>query len=294
MKWRLPIVILCIVLMVLPVWGEADVEVRMPPREDFHLFLLAGQSNMAGQGIVGAEDLKSHTRILAQAKDGTWRLAVDPIHYDKPVAGVGLGRSFAGVLTEANESISIGLVPAACGGSPIASWEPGAFHDQTKTHPYDDALKRVGRAMQDGVLKGILWHQGESDSTPARAAAYRTRLQALIQRFRVDLNAPRLPFIIGQLGQFPEKPWNPSRHTIDEAHQILAQEMDRVAFVSSDHLTCKSDNIHFDTRSLHAFGRRYAHVYQAVFPLSACGMGSTIHVVSSDSDSQNQHLKGER
>ena len=104
-------------------------QVRLPARKDFHLYLLVGQSNMAGRGRVAAEDRKPLPRVVSFSKEGTWVPAVDPLHFDKPrVVGVGLGRSFAIEVAGKNPAVTIGLVPCAVGGSPISSWEPGGFH----------------------------------------------------------------------------------------------------------------------------------------------------------------------
>lgn len=231
-------------------------------KESFHLFLLAGQSNMAGRGIIEEIDRTAHPRILALNSEGQWVPAVAPIHFDKKVAGVGLGKSFARSLVEADPDIRIGLIPAACGGSPISSWEPGGYHDQTKSHPYDDAIKRARLALEEGVLKGILWHQGESDSKPEAARVYQEKLEDLIARFREELDAPELPFIIGQLGRFPERPWNEWRERVNTAHINVADNDENAGFVSSAGLTPKSDNTHFDSKSLRTFGKRYADAYR--------------------------------
>ncbi|SVD48981.1 uncharacterized protein METZ01_LOCUS401835, partial [marine metagenome] len=134
------------------------------PKENFHLFLLVGQSNMAGRGKVSDADRKEHPRVLMFNKDHSWVPAVDPIHFDKSVAGVGLGRTFGIQMAEDNPDAIIGLIPCAAGGSPIRTWEPGGYHAQTKSHPWDAAISRAKAALEDGTLKGILWHQGESDS----------------------------------------------------------------------------------------------------------------------------------
>ena len=219
---------------------------------------------MAGRGEMSEMDQEINPRVLMLTKDGSWQYAADPVHYDKKRAGVGLARSFALELIKRDANITIGLVPAACGGSPISAWVPGAYHDQTDSHPYDDAIKRAKKAMQDGQLAGILWHQGESDSRPARSALYKERLLELVQRFRSDLETPDLPFIIGQLGQFEGKPWTPDRQRINQVQIEVAAEVPMAAFVSSDGLTSKADNTHFNTESLHEFGRRYAVQYLRV------------------------------
>jgi hypothetical protein len=113
-------------------------------------------------------------------------------------------------------------------------------------------------------LKGILWHQGEGDSGENKAAVYKESLLELVERLRTDLDAPDVPFIIGQLGQFEGKPWSPGRYLVNQAHIDVAQEIHNGGFVSSDGLTSKEDNTHFNTESLHEFGRRYAEVYLGV------------------------------
>ena len=217
------------------------------------LFLLAGQSNMAGRGDVEMQDQQTHPRVLALAKDGSWVLACDPMHYDKPTAGVGPGKTFGAILADADPNNTIGLIPAACGGLPIAAWEPGAFFDQTASHPYDDAIARTKLALRDGTLAGILWHQGESDCDAANAALYQARLEALIARFRDDLDAPDLPVVIGQLGQFPSAPWTEYTRMVNEAQLAVAKKTPHAVLVKSDGLTCKSDNIHFDAPSQREF-----------------------------------------
>ncbi len=244
-------------------WG-ADAE--QPARDRFHLFLLVGQSNMAGRGVVADQDRVAHPRVMTLSKEDTWVPAADPIHFDKPGAGVGPGRSFGIALAEQNPGIRIGLIPCAHGGSPISTWEPGAHFHQTDSHPYDDAMRRAKRALQDGVLKGILWHQGENDSHPELAAVYAEKLVALIARFRNDLGAPSAPFIIGQMGQWPEVPWSDAKKQVDEAHKMIARKSPACLFVSSDGLGLKADKVHFDAKAQRELGRRFAEAYQEIQP----------------------------
>jgi len=254
----LKVILFC--LIALPIVAEESA-VKLPAKEKFQIFLLAGQSNMAGRGKIGPEDKVPYPRVLVLSKEGVWKPAVAPLHYDKSAAGVGLGRSFAIALAEKYPDITIGLVPAACGGSSISSWVPGGYHGQTKSNPYDDAVSRTKIAMTSGELKGILWHQGESDTGAERSAKHEQQLKDLINRFRVEFSNPTLPFVIGQLGQFTEKPWNSGRTKVDQAQRAVAKEVPHCAFVSSDGLTSNSDIVHFNTESLHEFGRRYAEAY---------------------------------
>jgi hypothetical protein len=246
-----------------PFSSAAD-PITLPPKDKLHLFLLVGQSNMAGRGTVEPEDQKVHDRVLMLGKAETWTHAVDPMHWDKPSAGVGLGRTFGREIAEASPDIVVGLIPCAVGGSPIDVWQPGAFYAPTKSHPWDDALRRAKTALKDGTLKGILWHQGESDCKPELAAAYEAKLHDLIQRLRKELDAPEVPFIVGQMGFFDDVPWTPEMKLVDEAHRNLPKKVKNTFYVGSEGLKHKGDKIHFDSPSFREFGKRYAAAWTLV------------------------------
>lgn len=233
----------------------------LPDKEHFHLYFLVGQSNMAGRGSVEAQDKEPLPRVLMLNKAGEWVPAVDPLHFDKTAAGVGIGRSFAKIIAAANPGVTIGLIPAAVGGSPIDAWQPGYYYQPTQSHPWDDAIVRAKIALRSGTLKGILWHQGESDSNKELAPAYEAKLHNLIERMRAELNAPKVPFIVGQLGKFEGSPWNEFKLKVDQAHRELPQKVPNTAFVSAEGLSDKGDKTHFNSASYREFGKRYAEAY---------------------------------
>ena len=233
----------------------------LPSKENFHLFLLVGQSNMAGRGVVTPADKLPHPRVLMLNQASEWVPAIDPLHFDKPAAGVGLGRSFASAIADANPGVTIGLIPCAVGGSPIDAWKPGVFYQPTQSHPWDDAMRRANVALKSGTLKGILWHQGESDATRELAPAYAAKIHDLIARFRAELHRPAVPFVAGQLGRFAESPWNEFKTQVDQAHRDLPRKVPRTAFVSTEGLKDKGDKVHFDSDSYRELGRRYAEAY---------------------------------
>src|SRR5687768_5925999 len=114
------------------------------PDPDFHLYLLAGQSNMAGRGLPEGNDTTVVATVLVLNKDNTWQPAREPLHWDKPVAGTGPGFSFGREMAaRAGKKNRIGLIPAAHGGSSITAWVKGGYHDQTKGYPYDEAIRRA-------------------------------------------------------------------------------------------------------------------------------------------------------
>ena len=234
----------------------------LPAKENFHLFLLVGQSNMAGRGLMTDADNIPPARVLMLNQAGAWVPAAHPLHFDKPKAvGVGLGLTFAEAVAAAQPEVTIGLIPCAVGGSPIDSWQPGFYYDATQSHPWDDALRRAQRALGAGTLKGILWHQGESDSTPELAQGYAAKLQALVSRLRTSLGAPGVPFIVGQMGRFEGSPWTDYKIQVDRAHRELPEKIAHVAYVSAEGLKDKGDKTHFDSASYRELGRRYAAAY---------------------------------
>ncbi|MCF2446759.1 sialate O-acetylesterase [Dyadobacter sp. CY345] len=234
-------------------------------KKQFHLYLLAGQSNMAGRGVVENEDKTTHPRVWMLNKSNQWELAAEPLHFDKPtVAGVGPGFAFAKEMAKMDTNIVIGLIPCAVGGSPIGVWEPKKYYEPTKTHPYDDAIRRTKIAMKKGILKGILWQQGESDSDSVKSGVYSTKLELLVKNFRKSLKIKYLPFVAGLIADFYIVN-HPYANTINEAIEQLPNQTKHTAFVSSTALKHKGDDTHFDSPSARELGKRYAAVFQAFY-----------------------------
>lgn len=250
--------------LLVSVWQPSHAA-ALPDKESFHLFLLVGQSNMAGRGVVDEAAKTAHPRVLMFDKQREWKPAVDPLHFDKPnIVGVGPGRAFANAVAEANPEIVVGLIPCAVGGSPISAWQAGAFYKSTESHPWDDALARAEVALKDGQLKGILWHQGESDSKPGLVEQYEEKLHELIGRFRAELDALDVPFIVGQMGVFEERPWSEAKHQVDRAHKEVSKKVSRTGFASAEGLNHKGDEVHFDTDSARILGQRYYEAWRAL------------------------------
>ena len=71
---------------------------QLPAKKDFHLFLLAGQSNMAGRGKLDDEARQPQPRVFSLNKEGQWQPAADPLHWDKSAAGTGIGKPFGEII----------------------------------------------------------------------------------------------------------------------------------------------------------------------------------------------------
>ncbi len=247
--------------------STASAQSSVPSRkEDFHLYLLIGQSNMAGRGVV-PPDQKPHPRVLKLDKENKWVPSTEPLHFDKPIAGAALGTSFAATMAEtAPEPIVIGLIPCAVGGTPLSRWEKDG-------DLWKQALARLEVARQHGTLKGILWHQGEADSTTSLAPTYGKRLAAMVSDLRTQISSPNMPFVAGHLGTFIVES-NPNGtpnlwRKINEEIDSLPSNVPHAAVVPSEGLGHKGDRLHFDTAALRDFGKRYAEAMQRLHKSSA-------------------------
>jgi len=227
-------------------------------KSKFHLYLLIGQSNMAGRGAVEESDKAPHPRVMMFTKENAWAPAVDPLHFDKPIAGVGLGSTFGRVMAEADSGIIVGLIPCAVGGTPLARWQKGK-------DLYEQALVRAKAAMADGELKGILWHQGEGDSKREDdAKTYGDRLAKMVTDLRADLGVGDVPFVAGRLGEFlkPKADEPVFFGVVNAGIDSIATRVPKATAVSSEGLKHKGDGVHFDSPSLREFGKRYAAAMQ--------------------------------
>lgn len=225
-----------------------------------NVFLLAGQSNMAGRGNLSDVPPISDPRIL-MFRDGRWMVAEEPIHQDKASAGIGLGVSFAASLLQSHPELApIGLIPAAIGGSPMESWIPGA-------ELFERAVALTRQALEvPSVLKGILWHQGESDAgTEENAMLYPERFKKMAQAFREIFKDDQVPIIIGELGHFLQN-YPKCKHypAVNEQLRKLAETVPNCRFVSSEGLLDIGDSLHFNATSCREFGTRYAAAYSAL------------------------------
>lgn len=215
--------------------------------KDLHIYLLIGQSNMAGRAKVPEDVAGVIDRCYLLNKENRWVPAKNPLNlYSTIRKGEGMqklgpGHSFVQAMLQADPDLKIGLIVNARGGSKIEQWrDTGKYYLST--------LGRAKAAMQAGTIKGVLWHQGESNS--GTVDGYLDQLKALIGNLRRDLNDTGLPFVAGQVNNTPVL-------KINEVIASLPDVVPNTAVVSSEGLKC-TDRWHFDTASQIELGRRYA------------------------------------
>ncbi|PRY24901.1 protein of unknown function (DUF303) [Aliiruegeria haliotis] len=222
------------------------------------VFLLAGQSNMAGRADFDGGQLYP-TGVMQYTRAGTLVAATPPLDHHSPQAGsMGLSLQFAIDYTTARPNRDLVLLPAAQGGSGFADGHWNSGDDL-----YEDLVARANTLFAENPtfrLAGILWQQGEADSKSVEAAeAYGDRLAAMVASLRNDVTAASAttPFVCG--GLLPSIPVDafPYSATVQDTLKEIQTRLTHVAFASSDGLTDIGDDLHFDAASLRLLGGRF-------------------------------------
>jgi hypothetical protein len=229
-------------------------------KKELHIYLLIGQSNMAGRAeIMGSDaDTLENVFLYTGNPEKQWEKAANPlnkcssIRKDLSMQKLGPGYHFAKNMLEFDKENSIGLVVNAKGGTSISEWKPGS-------HFYNEAVKRTKDALESGNLKGILWHQGESDVSALDT--YTSQIVNLMEAFREDFNSPDLPVVVGQLSED-----KPQRIQFNKMILQLPFYIENVGVVTSEN-TITFDSTHFNRQSQRLLGERYAREMQKLLNL---------------------------
>jgi len=207
------------------------------------VFLLIGQSNMAGRAALEEGDDQPIPRVLLLDDQGKWIPATNPLNRfatDRKVLSmqrISPGFGFAKAISKAFPEATIGVISNARGGTSVEQWQKG--------QPlYDHTIERL-QAVRNLKVDGVIWHQGEANRDDPR---YLGKLQNVIESLRADLKSPKLPFVAGEI--YGEAPVN----------DLLGQLPDKVPAtgVASASGLKVFDKVHFDRKSQITLGERYA------------------------------------
>ncbi len=245
---------------------------------NFYIFLCFGQSNMEGQGSITDADRNVDERFLAMRTtdcDGelySWRKAVPPLA--RCEVGLGpvdyFGRLLIDSLAPHNPNIRIGVVDVAVAGCGIelfsmvddsdleykktaADWMQGMIAAYGG-RPYQRLVDAAKEAQKAGVIKGILLHQGESNTgNPAWPGQVAAIYDSLISQ--LNLKAEDVPLLVGEVVT------SEVGGACGSHNNVVAKvpEVVKNAYVvSAKDLKGKSDNLHFTDDSYRILGKRYA------------------------------------
>ncbi|WP_118976806.1 sialate O-acetylesterase [Taibaiella koreensis] len=222
-----------------------------------HSFLMIGQSNMAGRGYLKEVPLIFDEKIK-MLRNGRWQILSEPVNYDRPVAGASLAVSFAAAWRMDHGQEEAGLIPCAEGGASLDDWTVGSA---LFTH----AILQARLAQRSSKLTALLWHQGESDCFPDRAAVYSEKLGVIVDALRRELDAPDMPLIVGGLGDYLTSgiygQYFSAYAQVNEALRHFALTQPHCYYVSATGLSSNPDGVHLNAVSLRRFGIRYYRAF---------------------------------
>jgi hypothetical protein len=235
---------------------------NLPSPDSLFIFFMTGQSNMAGRGFVEPSDTIPNKRILTIDKTNRWIYAKEPLHFYEPsLTGLDCGMSFAKKLLDSIPlGITIAMIPCAVGGSTIEQWVNNETFRGVML--LDNFTGKLDFVKDYGKIKGIIWHQGESNAKSELIPKYSQRLDSLISVFRISVKNDTLPIVLGELGSYStpmekQNKWDAVNSII---HTIAATD-NNLAVIETEDLKHKGDNVHFDSQSLRKLGERYAKKY---------------------------------
>ena len=254
------------------------VEASEPSGDLQDIFLLIGQSNMAGRAPIEELDTDVVEGALLFTGYG-WEPLTNPVNrystviVGDPLSRLGPGYTFARKLAEVTGR-RIGIVSNARGGTSVSQWQKGYSGDKD-FDLYQQAVNRARAALEmtpGARLAGLIWHQGEADDSPTLAPHYLSRLKCLTEDLRADLDAPDAPLIVGEVGG-----WDGHGSHINPMLRQVGTQIERAYWISSAVLVPLplqdgSPNLkdpHFNTLSQRVLGGRYAdRVLEVVYGLS--------------------------
>lgn len=209
---------------------------------------------MAGRGYLLDSDLTETVNGVYLLNDGDVPAAAthpfnqySTIRKELSVQRMSPSYAFSKKIYESSGGRKILLVVNARGGTGIDAWAATS----TSANYYSEAVRRTRQACRYGTLKGIVWHQGETDAGPVASTTYMSRLSALVSALRRDLGD--VPFVAGEIADAiaESQYFNPVITTV-------SQHISNSACAVSDGCTTISDNIHFDRDSQIVMGERFA------------------------------------
>ena len=243
---------------------------------NFYIFLCFGQSNMEGAARPEPQDLQgvSQRFLLMPAVDdpqrgrkmGEWCQALPPLC--RPNTGLTPVDYFGRTLTEnLPENIRVGVIHVAIGGIRIEGFIPDEIPNYIKTapgwmigmlkayndNPYERLVTLAKKAQKDGVIKGVLMHQGESNTGDPEWA---NKVQNVYDHLLGDLQLKpeEVPLLAGEVVQA-----NGEGQCIAMNKQIdeLPKTLHTSQVISSTGCSNGPDKLHFDAAGYRELGRRY-------------------------------------
>jgi hypothetical protein len=244
-------------------------------KSNFYIFLCFGQSNMEGQGTIEAQDLNVNSRFkVFQALDcpnlgrskAQWYTAVPPTCQcnSKLSPADYFGRT---MIANLPDSIIVGIINVAIGGCDIRIFDKDIYQDYDSTYkdkwftskvadyggnPYKYLIDLAKLAQKDGVIKGILLHQGETNTGQTQWPSYVKKIYNDMLS-DLSLKAESVPLLAGEMLSVPGSCCSSMNSIVDKLPETIP-----TAHVISSAGCAGQDQAHFNSEGYRILGKRYA------------------------------------
>ena len=252
-------------------------QVNAAPDPNFHIYLAFGQSNMEGQGDIGQQDktVDERFQVLWAADNGScsgktkgkWSTAVPPLAHCQ---GAKLGPTdyFGRTMVEKTDpQIKVGVIVVAVAGCSIDLFDKDSYANYARTqqswmtqrindyggNPYGRLIEMAKKAQEEGVIKGIIFHQGETDAGDSQ---WPSKVKKVYSNIIKDLGLENdIPFLAGEVLRSGVS--KGANNNIAK----LPQQSKNFYVVSSEGFNQAlgdGQNVHFTSQEYRDFGKRYA------------------------------------
>lgn len=244
--------------------------------QNFYIFLSFGQSNMEGHARIEPQDTVVNKRFRVmqsvdcpalERENGKWYLAKPPLCRCR--TGLTPTDYFGRTLIDnLPDSISVGVINVSVGGCKIELFDkenyqtyvasaPDWLKNMVKEYdgnPYGRLVEMAKLAQKDGVIKGILLHQGESNTGDhGWPLKVKKTYQSLIHD--LGLEEKSTPLLVGELVSKEE---GGACASMNEIIATLPSEIPNAHIISSAHCDAIPDRLHFSAEGYRKLGQRYA------------------------------------
>ena len=244
---------------------------------NFHIYLSFGQSNMEGNAKIEPQDtleVDGRFQVLEtvncpelKREKGKWYTAVPPLCRCK--TGLTLTDYFGRTMVASlPKNVKVGIINVAVGGCKIELFDKDKYESYVTTapdwlkglvkeydgNPYARLVEMAKIAQKGGVIKGILMHQGESNTGDT---LWTKKVKIVYDNLMKDLklNPKNVPLLAGETVNADQGGICASMNTIIAT---LPKTIPNSYVISSKGCTVAKDNLHFDAAGYRELGKRYA------------------------------------
>lgn len=228
------------------------------------VFLLAGQSNMVGQGTTSelAAQYRRDPSNVSFYFNG-YRTSLSRFKHFGPEIG------FAHEIARRYPNTKIKLIKFAVGGTSMFAWHPqwnAAKANSTRNISAGALFKKLIKTAkipfdeENSVFAGVLWMQGEQDAKyPVAAKQYANNLNSFVSALRHELKAPRVAFLMGKVN--PPISLFPATLAVQSAQNLAQQRIRNCYLIQTADLDKRNDLLHYNTSGQLELGKRFARVF---------------------------------